>query len=243
MATETKPTLPLPDQSSSTAMLSSEPSDTGVASLSYQQRYYLANKEAILARTKKRHKEVYEQDTERRKAYYQSHRNEYRKRYQRYKAEKLLANPTSPKPSREDYRQRKLARTKAWTLANPEKYKAMKKAWADANPDRIKAYDKDKAHKRRSSKMDTSTRKERKAMIDWLESWSMKKSVKCYWCLKKHKPSNCHLDHIAPLSKGGSHTLGNVCIACAECNMHKHSKHPSEWNKEIDQPVLMLESV
>lgn len=33
-----------------------------------------------------------------------------------------------------------------------------------------------------------------------------------------------HLDHIIPLSKGGTHEPNNVRITHAKCNLSKHSK-------------------
>ena len=37
------------------------------------------------------------------------------------------------------------------------------------------------------------------------------------------------LDHIIPLSKGGSHTLDNVQLLCRQCNSEKSDKLPDEW--------------
>lgn len=38
-----------------------------------------------------------------------------------------------------------------------------------------------------------------------------------------------HLDHMNPLSRGGSDTIDNVIISCADCNLAKHDKTVIEW--------------
>jgi 5-methylcytosine-specific restriction endonuclease McrA len=38
-----------------------------------------------------------------------------------------------------------------------------------------------------------------------------------------------HLDHVEPLSKGGSDTESNIVPACAKCNLSKGAKTLAEW--------------
>lgn len=50
---------------------------------------------------------------------------------------------------------------------------------------------------------------------------------KCYYC---HEPlDKYHVDHIVPLSRGGSNGPGNLVIACPTCNVKKGSKMLHEW--------------
>lgn len=51
---------------------------------------------------------------------------------------------------------------------------------------------------------------------------------KCYYC--QTKVGNIyHVDHVIPLSRGGSNGPDNLVIACPKCNRSKHDKLPSEW--------------
>lgn len=57
-----------------------------------------------------------------------------------------------------------------------------------------------------------------------LKQLLIKQDNKCYICkneLDHITPRQVHLDHIVPLSKGGSHVLSNVAWACACCNLKK----------------------
>lgn len=38
-----------------------------------------------------------------------------------------------------------------------------------------------------------------------------------------------HMDHVVPLSRGGTHSIGNVLPACVGCNLGKHAMFLAEW--------------
>lgn len=46
----------------------------------------------------------------------------------------------------------------------------------------------------------------------------------------KNCPAGYHVDHIVPLSKGGTHTLDNLQYLCAKLNTQKGAKMPGDWN-------------
>jgi 5-methylcytosine-specific restriction endonuclease McrA len=48
----------------------------------------------------------------------------------------------------------------------------------------------------------------------------------CFMCGAKENQS---LDHVIPLSRGGSHSIGNVITLCLNCNCSKNAKTISEW--------------
>lgn len=59
------------------------------------------------------------------------------------------------------------------------------------------------------------------------------------WIRDGHKCAYCgdvfgpfHLDHIFPWSKGGEHTVKNLTVACATCNLSKSDKTLEEWRGE-----------
>lgn len=49
----------------------------------------------------------------------------------------------------------------------------------------------------------------------------------CYWCFEPlHE---YHIDHIIPVSKGGTNNPDNICIACPACNLQKKAQLPEDW--------------
>jgi len=58
----------------------------------------------------------------------------------------------------------------------------------------------------------------------------------CFWCDKDIDVM--HLDHIYPLSKNGDHSISNLCVSCADCNMRKHNKDPEVFLEEILQRAI-----
>ena len=69
----------------------------------------------------------------------------------------------------------------------------------------------------------------RNATIYLVTSKDIKKilSLPCTYCGAK----SAHVDHVIPLVKGGSHSIGNLTGACARCNLSKGSKFVMEWKR------------
>lgn len=52
---------------------------------------------------------------------------------------------------------------------------------------------------------------------------------KCASCAVRVSKTTWHVDHIYPLSKGGSNWPSNIQILCAACNQEKHALHPIDF--------------
>jgi 5-methylcytosine-specific restriction endonuclease McrA len=57
-----------------------------------------------------------------------------------------------------------------------------------------------------------------------------KQQGKCAWC-GCFVGEKYHVDHVIPLSRGGSDFPENLVISCQTCNQKKWNKLPSEWLK------------
>lgn len=146
-------------------------------------------------------------------------------------------------------------RSKTWYRNNPEKAKARIKQWVYEHPDKVREFKrrngskpKNKIRIRRLKMLRRSIERiseiELKKIFSWEQEWRSKDSVKCYWCRNYFHPSDCHTDHVIPLSRLGKHELSNVVISCAQCNRKKGCKHPTDWaiqlNREIGRELDIL---
>ena len=68
-----------------------------------------------------------------------------------------------------------------------------------------------------------------KADVDKL--YNLQKGL-CVYC-KSALLEDFHVDHIMPLSLGGSNWPENLQLLCPTCNLRKHAKDPFEWANEI----------
>lgn len=59
----------------------------------------------------------------------------------------------------------------------------------------------------------------------------VKQNGECTACLDYLVKTGYHIDHIMPLSKGGSNWPENLQLLCPTCNLEKSAKLPEEWEK------------
>ncbi len=149
---------------------------------------------------------------------YNAYQKEYQKRYKEtHPVDKEKARKYAVEYNRKN-KKKKAEHEKAWRKAHPE-------------AGRLK-------RGRRKAAMNCS-KQESKNIREWARRLASKTWVRCYWCGDRVRFSECHLDHIIALAKGGHHGLDNLCVSCAPCNLSKAAKKFDEWKRE-GQAILGL---
>lgn len=70
-----------------------------------------------------------------------------------------------------------------------------------------------------------------------IEAQYARQRGRCYWCGTPTR-KNYHIDHVIPLSRGGSNGPENIVVACPPCNYQKHDKLPHEFDAQRAQLTL-----
>lgn len=116
----------------------------------------------------------------------------------------------------------KCSRCRNWRLRQSPIWRASLKRWQEKNPNKVRAYNHRERARRRGAK---KTGLVVPAEIFDRDGW------RCQFCrCKVKKPTSrgglkeATIDHIIPLSRGGSHTEANVQAACRMCNSKKNNK-------------------
>jgi hypothetical protein len=123
-------------------------------------------------------------------------------------------------------RRRKLEYLRKWRDANRDVIIKHNRTWRLNNSFHSSVLDSRKRAARRNAK-GTFDHRDISRIWHWQHG-------NCFWCGVKcgSSPSDTstyHIDHITPVSKGGSNWPRNLCIACPPCNISKGDKYPSEF--------------
>lgn len=133
-------------------------------------------------------------------------------------------NPEKRRPAdaryREKHRDQERQRIMRWAEENPDKVREKSARWAKENRDKRRANEHRRRAQKRQSQGDHTD-------ADIKRQYKAQKG-KCFWCGVK-VGKTYHVDHIVPLSRGGSNSPENLVIACPACNLSKGDKLPHEW--------------
>ena len=184
----------------------------------YHRAYRKANPEKIRAWSKAFRERNPEKEKVRHKIYYDANSEKVRKRTNAY----CKANPEKyrifHKAWRQTHPEKASAHDKTYREANPEKHSARYKAWAQANPEKIRERSRTRWVLKHKSQVESINEKVVYLRDGWICQICHKRVYKKVKYPDSMSPS---LDHIIPLSKGGSHIYANVQLAHFGCNSGK----------------------
>lgn len=158
--------------------------------------------------------------------YYARHREKVKIKSRRWYQE----NKEYAKQRARDYKKSPAVKAKAREAASsfrkrfPEKSKGWVTRWWQKNPDKKKTYHRNrKARKRGNGGSHTS---------DDIADIFKKQRGRCAYCRAKLGKKR-HVDHIAPLVRGGTNDRRNLQILCQDCNLAKHARDPLDHARSL----------
>lgn len=172
-------------------------------------RWHYAN----IERAHKNHQQWYEENKERKSEYSKAYREANKACLNQHNKEYYRANKAALCAQKHEYYQ-----------ANRESILEQKRQYNAANPDRLReANNLRRAREKQAGGSHTAAD---------IEAHYATQQGKCYWCGISLE-GNYHVDHIIPISKGGSNDPGNICCSCPFCNLSKHDKMPYEFSDRL----------
>ena len=189
----------------------------------YDLEYNAANKEGRADYVKKHKARIEIRD----KAYRDNHRAEIAIRNAAYKETHTEELSLYHADYRAERREENIAYQKTYREGNKDVLTAKRKIYHDNH----KPEDLARNAKRRALKAGALVGATIAQLAEIKEIYRKAKEepkVRCYLCGDLIKMGERQVDHIMPLSKGGSHRPSNLAVACASCNMQKHNKLPEE---------------
>lgn len=181
-----------------------------------RKKYSTNNKDQINKLKQENRKKYRDKELAYNKDYYQKTRQrrlEYAAEYRQNNHEKLLKDIQQYNDS---HKKENKERTKNYCKNNPDKVKQIKTNYRKNNPEAVQ-----KHH---------MTRRARKAQ-NGVFKVSEKELAKLMTspCAVCGSNKQITIDHIIPISRGGTHSIGNLQPLCKSCNSSKHQKVMTEW--------------
>lgn len=121
----------------------------------------------------------------------------------------------------DEQKQKSNARARAWYRANKQLVKDRAKKWKRQNPEKIKVNTRNYASRKRAAGKFSHK--------DYMKLYNQLLG-KCGYCSVNNANT---IDHIVPLSRGGSNYIGNIMPSCGSCNYSKQHKTLMEWRNGV----------
>lgn len=174
-----------------------------------KQAYYVANREQIREEARKFYAANRERIREAARKDWAKNQEKYRERARIYYAEHRDMYADSVRSYQARNKERVAQRARAYYLANQEKRREYNRIYQN---------------RRRGVKI----RADGTYSAEDIALQYERQKGRCHYC-KKKVGNTYHVDHVVPLSRGGTNWPDNLVVTCPHCNLSKNNKLPHEW--------------
>jgi len=130
---------------------------------------------------------------------------------------------------------------KQWADAHPERCAENKRKWRAANLEDLKQREIARSQKPERRMERRLSEAKRRAMKHTSRGTHTVAEVKALLSRQNGRCPYCHsdicrryhIDHMMPLSRGGTNAISNIQLLCPSCNHRKYNKHPLKFAREI----------
>lgn len=191
---------------------------------SQQAEYRAKNKDKTKSATLKWRSENTEKVIAAYKAYSDRNKDRIAKRASEYGKKNRQRISEQQRRYREINKEKVMLRIAAYNIKNKERRNAKKREWDKRNPG---------AHIRHNNARRARKQNNGGFLSKGIQEKLLELQRGMCACCKKKLGNDYHLDHIIPLSLGGTNTDDNVQLLHSKCNLKKHAKHPIDYMQSI----------
>lgn len=184
-------------------------------------RHYQENADRINERQRRYYQENAERIIEGQLRYQQENAEKIRARKKNYQQANAEKRKASARNHYQANRARILERMRFHYRANAEKILARHSRYQQENRELRRVHHQNRRARRKRAPGSFTPQ-------DVQHQYNMQRGC-CYWCGAAVE-DNYHVDHVIPLSRGGTNYPDNIVIACPTCNTSRGAKLPEEWN-------------
>ena len=197
---------------------------------------------------KERAREYREENKERIRETSRKWYEENKERIREYREENKERIRETRRKRYEENKERMREASRKWYEENKERARETSRKWYEENKERAREYREENKERIREYRHNRRARKKNPNYPDDRLSRGLKKKLmklqggKCayanaplaHWCAVDIKKEN-HMDHIVPLAPphNGRNIDSNMQLTCPACNLHKSSKCPTDFAREV----------
>lgn len=184
----------------------------------YQRQWRARNPEKLREKNRRYYARNREKQLEANRRWYYNHRDARIRQTTAY----AKAHPEQTRQYQAAYRQSSKYRTRyrRYYAEHKEQIAQYGRQWTSANPERHRA----RIRRYRARKVGANGFHTAEDIATQYRA----QNGRCWWCSCELEEFY-HVDHLTPLSRGGSNAPENIVITCPSCNLSKGNKMPHEW--------------